>query len=373
MNSGGNPGLYVHVPFCKTKCPYCGFHSSTALGEIPRWLDALCEEAKFYVDVFMPFDSLYLGGGTPSILPERDFARLMECLHERFSFLANSEITVEVNPDDVTRDKLTLLRESGVNRISVGVQSFDDHQLTRLGRRHTARQAETALEAVRGAGFDNFGIDLMFGLERQSETDWLRDLERAVLFDPAHLSCYQLTVEEGTAFALEKAGGRLRIPGERQQSRLFLATAEFLEKVGFIHYEVSNYARDMASFSRHNCKYWRHVPYLGLGPSAHSFLGRRRWWNVRSLEDYCSTVSAGVAPVRDCEELDDDTLLLESLLLGFRTRSGVARELLSHAPGAGAVLRRLKESGLIEIAGDRILPTEKGFLVADSLPLLFTS
>lgn len=373
MNSGENPGLYVHVPFCKTKCPYCGFYSSTDLSKIPRWLDALCEETTYYRDVFEPFDSLYLGGGTPSVLPERDFSRLMGCLYDRFSFLPNPEVTVEVNPDDVTRDWLSMLRDFGVNRISVGVQSFDEQQLVRLGRRHTAGQAEAALDAVSAAGFDNFGVDLMFGLEGQSETGWLKVLERAVRFHPTHLSCYQLTVDQGTPFALEKALGRLDVPGEKRQRALFLATSVFLRQAGFIHYEVSNYARDAGSFSRHNCKYWRHVPYLGLGPSAHSFLGRRRWWNVRSLEQYGSIVSAGVAPVEDSEELDEDSLLLESLLLGFRTKSGVAMQLLANVPAAGALLRRLEGSGLIEIAGDRILPTEKGFLVADSLPLLFTS
>ena len=373
MNSGEDPGLYVHVPFCRTKCPYCGFHSSTDLSAISRWLDALSEEAKLYAGVFAPFDSLYLGGGTPSVLPERNLARLVECLYQQFSFLPDTEITVEMNPDDVTRDKLSLLRELGVNRISMGVQSFDERQLARLGRRHTARQAEAALDAVRAAGFDNLGIDLMFGLEGQSETDWLKTLERAVRFRPAHLSCYQLTVEEGTPLALEKSRGRLRVPGERRQSALFLATSAFLEKSGFIHYEISNYARDAASYSRHNCKYWKHVPYLGLGPSAHSFLGRRRWWNVRSVDGYCSAVSAGSAPVQDSEELDDDSLFLESLFLGFRTRNGVALQLLSRTPSADASLRRLEEAGLIEVAGDRILPTEKGFLVADSLPLLFTS
>jgi len=372
MNSGENPGLYVHVPFCKTKCHYCGFYSSIDLSGIPRWLDALREEALLYRHEFKPFDSLYLGGGTPSVLPERDLATLMECVHDRFTFLPDSEITLEANPDDVTESKVSLLRDLGVNRISIGVQSFDEGELARLGRRHTAKQAEKVLDVVRSSGFDNVGIDLMFGLEGQNQDGWLKTLDRALRFAPDHLSCYQLTIEEGTPFAAESAERRLRVPGEEEQRSLFLATSAFLEERGYTHYEVSNFARGRDRFSRHNCKYWSHVPYLGLGPAAHSFLGGRRWWNVRSVENYCSTISAGGKPVEGFEELDEDQIVLESLMLGFRTRNGVTAELLACAGGAADTLRQLEESGLIEIAGERVCPTPRGFLVADSLPLLFT-
>lgn len=371
MNSEEAPGLYVHIPFCRTKCPYCGFFSSTSLSEIPRWLRALREETLLYRGAFAPFDSLYLGGGTPSVLPEGALAALMESLHDRFPFAPDLEITLEANPDDVTRCKISLLRDLGVNRLSMGVQSFDERELTRLGRRHSARQAEEALDLVRCAGFDNIGIDLMFGLEGQTVAGWLNTLERAVRFGPEHLSCYQLTVDEGTPFAGEVAEGRLRIPGEARQRALFLATSDFLEQRGYIHYEISNFAKGSARFSRHNCKYWRHVPYLGIGPSAHSFLKGGRWWNVRSLDDYCSVALSGRRPVEEMEELDDDQMLLESLFLGFRTRNGVPVDLFARVEGADGIIRRLKESGLIEIDREKIHATRRGFLVADSLPLLF--
>lgn len=371
MNNSEAPGLYVHIPFCKTKCPYCGFFSSTSLSEIPCWLSAVREETLLCRGEFAPFDSLYLGGGTPSVLPEGDLTALMECLYSRFSFLPDLEITLEANPDDLNRCKVSLLRDLGVNRLSVGVQSLDERELSRLGRRHTARQAEEALDIVRRAGFDNIGIDLMFGLEGQTVAGWLSTLERAVRFGPEHLSCYQLTVDEETPFAGEKAEGRLRIPGEARQRALFLATSEFLEEKGYIHYEVSNFAKESGRFSRHNCKYWRHIPYLGIGPSAHSFLKGRRWWNVRTLEEYCSVALSGRKPVEEMEELDEDQMSLESLFLGFRTRNGVPADLLARVEGADGVIRRLKESGLIEIGRERIHPTRRGFLVADSLPLLF--
>lgn len=373
MNDDENPGLYVHVPFCKTKCPYCGFYSVSALDRIPAYLEAVRKESLAYEGSFSSFDSLYLGGGTPSILPERELAGLIELLTNRFPFLSDTEITVEVNPDDVTPQKMAVLRSAGVNRVSVGVQSFDDGELSRLKRRHSAAQAARALDCIRSAGFDNMGIDLMFGLEGQNERGWLASLERALLFSPEHLSCYQFTYEEGTPFGSAESEGKMRRAGEELERSLFLLTSRRLEAAGYVHYEISNFSKGGERCSRHNGKYWRHTPYLGLGPAAHSFLHGVRWWNVRSLEEYCRMLSSGAKPVEESEALTDEQLRLETLFLGFRTLRGVRLEEFAGLEGSDKALGELIGSGLVSVVEGMVVPSREGFLVADSLPLLFSS
>jgi putative oxygen-independent coproporphyrinogen III oxidase len=278
------PGLYIHVPFCRGKCPYCDFYSVPALSLMEEWLSAVEQEAALYKKQFALFDSLYFGGGTPSVLPVEAFHRLLGILRGSFEFAADTEVTVELNPEDATAALLGALRSSGVNRLSFGVQSFDDGELAFLKRRHTARDARAALEEARSAGLENISIDLMYLIPGQSEESWMRSLEEALSFEPAHLSCYQLTCEARTPFGRMKADGRIAMPDEETERRFFLLTSHFLRDHGFIHYEISNFACDEESISRHNRKYWRHIPYLGLGPAAHSFDGKMRWWNARSVK-----------------------------------------------------------------------------------------
>jgi len=365
------PGLYVHVPFCRSKCPYCDFYSTTDLSRIPAWLEALQQEVLFYKDSFASFDTLYLGGGTPTLLDEGQLSRLMDCLSRHFQFAPDTEVTLEANPDDLTPEKLTLLKELGINRLSLGVQSFDDEELAFLGRRHTARQTVQALTSIRAAGFAHLGLDLIYALPGQTARDWVKTLERALYFQPEHLSCYQLTLEQGTPLGSLKARGQITPMGEEAERALFLLTSHFLEQRGLIHYEISNFARGETHYSRHNWKYWRHVPYLGLGPAAHSFKDGKRWWNHRSLEKYCRAPAEGKAPVAESEDLSPPQLLLESLYLGFRTREGVALSAIRRYPRGEAILAELKGAGLVEVRRSRAAPTRKGFLVADSLPLLF--
>jgi oxygen-independent coproporphyrinogen-3 oxidase len=372
MTERTGPGLYLHVPFCKTKCPYCDFTSGTSLSSIPDWLEAIKEETLLYRDRFSRFDSLYIGGGTPSLLSERDLSDLVRSMRSNFSISGDAEFTMEVNPDDVTTDQVSVLRDLGVNRISLGVQSFDEPDLRFLKRRHTADQAMKALDFCKTAGFARIGLDLMYGLAGQTQTSWMKTLEQAVSFNPEHISCYQLTLHENTPFWDLQAKGEITSPGEEKESDLFMLTSSFLKKQGYLHYEVSNFARGEENLCRHNLKYWRSAPYLGLGPSAHSYQEGVRWWNLRDIEGYCRALDQGKSPVAGSETLTPEQVYLETILLGFRTRDGVDRELFSGRDGAEEVLRHLRQAGLVQTAEGKVVPTVKGFLVADSLPLLFS-
>ena len=220
------------------------------------------------------FDSLYIGGGTPSLLGEERLARLFEALHRHFTFSTDAEITAEANPDDATRSSLSFMKSLGVNRLSLGIQSFDDRDLAFLKRRHDSARAQAAIGAARDAGFSNIGLDLIYGLPNQTNKAWTATLEQAVSFRPAHISCYLLTVEGEAPLAAMAREGEVRLPGEERVRSLFLLTSRFLESRGFIHYEVSNFAASEGLICRHNDKYWSHAPYLGLGPAAHSFDGK---------------------------------------------------------------------------------------------------
>lgn len=370
MNEQGG-GLYVHVPFCKTKCPYCDFYSVTDLTLTERWLRAVQREMAFFQGEFGSFDSLYIGGGTPSVLSSEVLTSLFEELRRVFTFADNAEITVEVNPDDITSEKLELLRALGVNRLSIGVQSFCDEELMFLGRRHSVKNTEKALHCVEEANFTNFGIDLMYGLPGQTRQKWIATLEKALTFQPTHISCYQLTIEHATPFGSLVNHGEIKTCPEEQEAAFFLATSRFLVEKGFVHYEISNFSRGDEFRSRHNSKYWKHLPYLGLGPGAHSFKGNKRWWNCRSVEDYCLRIEQGASPVDDSETLSPEQLRLEKLFLGLRTADGVSAEVALQAPSSPLQYEAIRASGLVSFRDNRVIPTIHGFLAADRLPLLF--
>ena len=371
MSLTHSPGLYIHVPFCRTKCPYCDFYSITDETLISAYLAALDLEARLYRDQFPAFDSLYLGGGTPTLLDGAQLGALVDNLRRHFHFAADTEFTIEANPDDLTAEKLRLFKDLGVNRVSLGVQSLNDAELRFLGRRHTARQARRALELAREAGFGNLSVDLIYGLPGQQEETWIRTLEQVLEFSPEHLSCYQLTLAPDTPLGRRAARGELKPLGEEAERAFFLLTARFLADRGFIQYEVSNFAREKRCFCRHNLKYWRHAPYLGLGPGAHSFNGSRRWWNFSSVQQYCSSLDAGKAPVAGAETLTPSQLRLESLYLGFRSLDGVDLDLIRRHPRWQAILAELSRAGLVKVADGRVTATLQGIAVADGLPLRF--
>ena len=372
-------GLYLHVPFCSVVCPYCDFAVRTGRPRHHlRYAEALVLEIERQGDTSFSFDSIYLGGGTPSALLPPELERILTAVRRELVVEPTATVSMEANPEDVSTESLAAWRALGVSTFSLGVQSFDDASLKLLGRRHSGEQARRSVDLALEAGFDTVSVDLIFALPGRDETTWRRELATTAALEPQHVSCYQLTFHEGTPFHRKRERGELREPGENEQAGLFHLTHRLLAESGFEAYEVSNFARGPEHRSRHNRKYWRHVPYLGLGPSAHSFDGRRRWWNLRSLDDWQDAVEAGRRPVAEEETLAPQDLALEALMLGLRTTEGVDLGLIHERTGldlrAGnaAVLDRLEREGLLRVEGDQLLPTLTGLAVADSLPTLFT-
>jgi oxygen-independent coproporphyrinogen-3 oxidase len=320
---------------------------------------------------FDHFDTLYVGGGTPTLLDPKWLARLTAHIHRYFDVAEDGEITIEANPDDLSYEKAAILRDLGFNRISVGIQSFDDRILTFLGRRQTASANETALATLRAVGFENISMDLIYGIQGQSLKDWKQTLDRAMVFSPEHISCYQLTVEKKTPFWRLKERGELRPLNGDEEAAFFLTTAEYLENAGYWHYEVSNFARAPALASRHNQKYWHHAPYLGLGPSAHSFLDNRRWWNVSSLRRYVKSLENGNSPVLNYESIDKEQRQIEAISLGLRTQAGIPLSTLPDTEETRKAVAFLEEEGFLFSKKGRLRPTREGFLVADHLPTFF--
>jgi oxygen-independent coproporphyrinogen-3 oxidase len=319
----------------------------------------------------LTFDSLYFGGGTPSILSEEGLSHLIKSIRCAFNISPSAEMTIEVNPEDLNREKAFLIKNLGFNRLSIGIQSLNDKELLFLGRRHSAGEAIGALEAARNSGFTSISIDLMYGFQGQSKESWLKKLNRIISFAPEHISCYQFTIKNHTPFEALLKEGKITPIDESTESDFFMLTSSYLEDKGYLHYEVSNFAKGYEFIARHNTKYWNHAPYLGLGPSAHSFIDGVRWRNVRSIMEYINMLDQGKPPIESAETLTKEQLFMEKLLLGFRTRSGVELNLLREQLNGNAVINRLLESDIAEIRDNRLAPTLKGYLVADSLPLLF--
>lgn len=370
------PGLYLHVPFCQSKCGYCDFYSVTDSALMDEWVEAVLAEMEMYRDRFEAFDTIYFGGGTPSLLPARQVERILNHAEKTFHLLSHAEITLEANPGDLDRSHLSLLKRIGVNRIVLGIQSFDEAILTFLGRRHRAREGRFAILHARETGFENVGLDLIYGIPGQDEASWRRTLEQALAFSPEHISCYELTLGAETPLGKRREAGAFELPEETLQYDFFMRTAQCLEGAGYVQYEVSNFAKEPRSFSRHNQKYWDHTPYLGLGPSAHSFLSGKRWWNHRSLSRYLRDVKKGKVPVEGSETLTIEELRLEALFLGLRTRRGVDLERFRREYGydlmgeRGELLMRLENDGLILIRDGLLVPTRAGMAVADRLALM---
>ena len=376
INFAKTPGLYLHIPFCLSKCLYCDFYSSTSISAVPDFLNGLSKEMEMVRNRFDPFDTVYIGGGTPSLLSSKQLENILIRVRKNFDLISNTEITIETNPADLDRSFLESIRESGINRINIGVQSFDENVLGFLGRRHSIKQAISAIEASRRAGFNNIGLDLIYGVPDQNIDLWLDTLRQTIVFSPEHLSCYQLTLEAKTPLGIKCQAGEFYVPGEELQYEFFMKTSEFLRDAGYIHYEVSNFARGIEHTSRHNQKYWDHSPFLGLGPSAHSFYGNQRWWNHRSLDQYFNAINGGNLPIEGKEILTMEQLQLEALYLGLRTKRGVCLEEFKNQYDYDLfiekkkLLVKLEEEGFISIEDGYLYPTQRGFAIADSLSLI---
>lgn len=379
------PGLYVHVPFCSRVCPYCDF-AVTRGGERGHaaYLRALLAEIRLWGEGVggerwaLPFGTVYFGGGTPSALSLPALGRVTAALGDDLG-AAGAWTHFEANPEDVTSETAEGWRELGVDVLSLGVQSLSAEALAFLGRRHDPEAARRSVEIARRAGFATVSVDLIYGLPGQGPDAWRRDLEAAVALRPDHLSCYQLTVEPRTVFGARRRCGELTELPEPEQAELFRLTHRLLADAGYPAYEVSNFARSPGHRSRHNRKYWDHTPYLGLGPSAHSFDGRRRrWWNDRRLAFWRSALERGERPVEAAEELTDADLALERLMLALRTPEGVDLERFRRRYGVdllaanGPLVERLEAEGLLTLAPPgRLALTLDGLAVADGLASRF--
>lgn len=368
-------GIYVHVPFCTRVCPYCDFAVRTGGPQArDRYVRALLTEIEARPEGPGTVDTVYLGGGTPSVLDPDSLGRILEAVGTRWRLHPDTWVSLEANPEDIAPERLRAWRDLGVRTVSLGVQSFVDAELRFLGREHDAATAVRAVQESLSAGFPIVSVDLIFGLPGQTAANWSEQLRRAAALSPQHISCYQLTVHEGTRFGRLRDRGTLQEMPDPEQAALFRLTHEVLGGRGYEGYEVSNFAAAPEHRSRHNSKYWRHLPYLGLGPSAHSFDGRRRRsWNRRTLADWAGALERSEDPREDEEDLDPTQLALEALLLGMRTRQGVDLAAIRDRTGLDLFrgnqerLQEWQRVGLVRLDGSRVLPTLDGLVIAESL------
>jgi len=376
----GRPGhgLYIHVPFCTSVCPYCDFAVLIAGRERrAAFVPALLAEADRYRDWAGTFDSLYLGGGTPSSLAAGQLELLLTGVRQRLRLSPEARVVLEANPEDVSTESLGRWLALGVTDLSLGIQSLDPEILRFLDRRHSAEEGRRSVELALAAGFRWVSVDLIFGAAGQSTEMWREQLRQGVAAAPNHLSCYQLTVHPGTRFGARRERGELLEADQAVLAELFRLTHSFLADAGYEGYEVSSFAASPAERSAHNPKYWDHTPYLGLGPSAHSFDGRRRWWNQRKLRLWQASLARGESPVEGREELGPGELALEAVMLGLRTADGVDLEWVRRRCGIdlleanGPLVERLVDEELLRVQGDRLRSTLGGLAVADSLACLF--
>lgn len=358
-------GLYLHVPFCASKCRYCDFYSFAAGDEqMEAYTETLCRSIRDWGQTCTDYtvDTVYFGGGTPSLLGGARLVRVLDAARAAFQITPDAEITVECNPDSMDESLLDALHRAGVNRLSVGVQSADEGELQRLGRRHSFQQAVDAVQQAQAAGFSNLSLDLMYGLPGQTEQQLLQSAWALLELDPTHLSVYALKLEEGTPLFLEHPV----LPDEDAQADMYIALCRLLERAGFEHYEISNWAKP-GFRARHNARYWDLSEYLGLGPSAHSLLRGRRFAYGRSVEDFVR----GVPPAAE-EDVEGFSPALEYLMLALRTSDGVSPEEFEarfgrpFAPFA-RVLARYEKPGLAKRQAGRWRLTEPGFLVSNPI------
>ncbi|TVQ65489.1 MAG: radical SAM family heme chaperone HemW [Balneolaceae bacterium] len=369
-------GLYIHIPFCKQACSYCDFYFSTRQQLRTPFLETLVKEIRSYQDTELSeivWQTLYLGGGTPSLLSERELTLIFDAVHDVFR-TDFREVTMELNPDDVTAEYLNTIRDAGVNRASMGVQSFQPELLRFMHRAHTAEEAFTALQTLRETGFPSYTADLIYGNPQQDLKMLEKDISEMLRFAPPHISAYSLTIEPGTRLGKQLELGRLSPADDEIVARHHSLLRALLGDAGLSQYEVSNYAIP-GKEALHNSNYWRHEPYLGFGPSAHSFIPHqnhaKRWKNRSDLKAYLSSEQGAFQ--EEAETLDLHTLAEERLMLGMRTREGVSLSELSSAYDYHLAeeqfewIREQKRKRMIESDPDRITCTADGLLIADYL------
>ena len=361
-------GVYIHIPFCRRKCLYCDFPSiAGAEALFEDYTTALCRQiaGKGGILSASSVDTVYFGGGTPSLLPLKQLERVIACLDRCSCLEAGAELTLEANPGTLNAQTLAGLRSIGVNRLSIGVQAFDDGVLARAGRIHTAAEAVRAVEEAAAGGFDNISIDLMYGLPGQSAGGFRAGLEQAVALPVRHISAYGLKIEEGTPFYQAHEAGKLELPDESEEVAMYDMTNDFLPGHGFHRYEISNYAKKGAE-CRHNLKYWRFHPYLGFGAAAHSFIQGDRLANTADIAEYIAAISQGREPLECRETPEPDVAMAEYAFLALRTAQGLSFQDFADHFGVnfftcyGKVVEKFSAQGLLTKDGERIQLTETG-------------
>ncbi len=360
--------LYVHVPFCARRCAYCDFAIAVRrFVPVDDFVRGIADELALRIPGAAPeLDTLYLGGGTPSRLGAEGIARLLNALRERVELAPGAEVTMEANPEDVSERRVAAWRAAGINRLSIGAQSFDQRVLDWMHRAHDVEAIECAVKCARDAGIPNISIDLIFSIPSELQRDWMRDVDSAISLHPQHLSLYGLTVEPGTPLARWRARGEAREAPEESFEEEFLAAHNRLAAAGYEHYEVSNYARP-GERSRHNSAYWARVPYLGLGPSAHSFDGSTRWWNVAAYAEWQRVVELAGDPVAEREVLTEEQSEAERTYLGLRTTYG-----MELPPASLQLAQRWVKEGWASTDNSRIRLTPLGWLRLDALAAALT-
>ncbi|HEX9002807.1 MAG TPA: radical SAM family heme chaperone HemW [Blastocatellia bacterium] len=368
-------GIYLHIPFCETRCHYCNFATGGYESELARRYVAALREEILRAEAtpeMQTVDSIYFGGGTPTTLSVEQLSGIIELCREKFDVAPNTEITSEANPGTISQEFLENLRAAGVNRLSFGVQSFDDGELKMIGRSHSAEDARQAVRMARAAGFANVSIDLIAGLPEQKMTTWRRNLEEAFALEPDHLSVYLLELYKDAPLLHRVNRGELHAIDDDLTVEMYFALKDEAERHGFEHYEISNWGRPGFE-SRHNLKYWTGAPYWAFGVSAAGYDGAKRWSNTRNIHEYLTKIESGESPVGEVIELDDEDRQSENLFLRLRLKEGVnLREHLSRfgvnvLERYGDDLARLDEAGLIELDKDVLKISRAGTVLANEV------
>jgi oxygen-independent coproporphyrinogen III oxidase len=375
-------GIYIHIPFCKQACNYCNFHFSTSLKLKQQFINALLQEISITTPYILNnkneqdpgpalISTLYFGGGTPSILTAADLRLIVDALQKKFTFNSTIEITLEANPDDITDEKLFFWKAIGINRLSVGIQSFLNEELKWMNRAHTAEESLTCIDRIKNADFTNFSVDLIYGSPLLSDADWKKNVMLVIEKNIPHISCYALTVEPKTALEKMIARNKKQATDAEKQAQQFMLLMQWMEEAGYEHYEISNFAKPGLQ-SRHNSSYWSGEMYYGFGPSAHSFDGKTRKWNIASNALYISSLQKNMIPFEE-ERLTETQQLNEYIMTSLRTMQGLDLEWVrtrfgkNYSNNLQVTAHKYISSKKIAIENFRLILTKEGRLFADGI------
>jgi len=366
-------GLYIHIPFCIKKCNYCDFVSIATVSLLPDYMKALIKEIQLKSDADFWVDTIYFGGGTPSILNADEICSICQSIKKHWQIQEHPEITIEINPGTLSHDKMQSWKTSGINRINLGVQSFHNRHLMQLGRIHNATDADRAIHLLKDAGFQNIGLDLMFGIFDQTINEWKKDLLQALSYYPQHLSCYSLTYEPGTPLYEQLQQNKICALPDKSVRQMMEILFQTMADHQYDHYEISNFASSVNFRSQHNQKYWQRKPYIGLGAASHSFIENKRFWNCSDVAEYIQKLFNNCNPIENCENLTIEQRIIEYIFLGLRQKEGIHfhdfKSVFSYCFKAlfSVVLKELDASGYLDITSDTCRLSNHGKFFLDSI------